>query len=137
MEKILEYKLNININENLPQMPPLHDYKVDEIKIENGTLIIVSNDVANHDDNSSDFVGFDANRVRVEFCFDGCVSRDCGDKCNAVNCNVIVSQHSPKKQIKEKNKYGYGQRSNCYDIREFISFYKDYNLNILHRHGLF
>ncbi|MCL2556213.1 MAG: hypothetical protein FWE03_04250 [Firmicutes bacterium] len=67
MEKNLEYNLNIGIGEKFPFLPVLHDYKVDEIKIEDKRLIIVSNDVANHDDDSSNFSGIKAKSVKVEF----------------------------------------------------------------------
>jgi len=67
MEKILEYNLNIGIDEKFSVMPVLHDYKVDEIKIESGRLVLISNDVANHYHDWPSLAGFKAKGVRVEY----------------------------------------------------------------------
>ena len=69
MEKALEFNLKVKIDNDLPQLPVLHDYKINEMKIENDTLIISSADVANHDDNSFVYTGFVAKTVQVEFIF--------------------------------------------------------------------
>ena len=121
MQKILEYNLNVDVNEKFPFMPVLHDCKVNEIRIEDNILIITSNDLQNHDEDSLVFAGFHAKKVQVEFVFE-----------EEIDCMVIVSVSSPKKQIRENHKYGYGKRSNCYDIREFITIYRDYRLEILY-----
>ncbi len=123
MEKVLEYKLKPEIKDGFPFMPVLHDYKVDEIRINNNVLIVVSNDLENHDDDSFDFTGFHAKKVRIEFIFENDV------KCEE-ECNVIVSQYFPKKQIRDRGN-GYGKRSNIYNINEFLNIYRDYNLEIL------
>ena len=121
MEKVFEFNLNVERGEPFPQMPVLHDCVIDEIFTRDGTLYITSADVANHDYDYSDVVGFCAEKVQIEFIFD-----------ESAECEVLVSKFFPKKQIKEKNKYGYGKRSNCYDIAEFTEIYKDYNLEMLY-----
>lgn len=120
MIKILDYGLKPDIADNLPQMPALHDYKVDKIEIENNVLIISSTDFT-HDYDYSDYTGFSPKKVLIEFIFE-----------NEVECSITVSRYFPKKQIREKNKYGHGKKSNCYDILEFIHIYTKYNLEILY-----
>ena len=113
MEKILEYNLKINLDEKLPSLPILHDYKIDEIKIENGKLIILSNDVAYHDDDSFAYTGIHAKSVCVEF------SLEYKDECDV---NMTILHRDSKKKWKKYRKY-YGN--------EFIGIYKDFNLEII------
>jgi|GEM_PF-3378864 len=79
MEKILEYKLNIGVDEKFSFMPVLHDYKVSEMKIEDKKIVLISNDVSNHDDDSSNFAGFKPKSVKVEFINDEYMQGQWGD----------------------------------------------------------
>ena len=106
MTKVLEYNLNINIDEKFPFLPVLHDNKIDEIKIENNTFVIISNDVANHDDDSSSFTGMKSKSVRVEF-----INNEFG-----TDMGVNVMFYGKKKS----NKYF----SYC---EEFIDTFKEYD----------
>ena len=111
MEKILDYNLNVKANEKLPSLPVLHDFRINEIKIENGALIVTSNDVANYDESTA-YVDFDAKSVRIEF------SLEDQDEC-AAKTTVLI--RNKKKWKKYQTFFG----------NEFVEIYKPQDLAIM------
>ncbi len=130
MEKVIKYNLDVQLNEKLPQLPALHDYAVDEIKVENGKIILTTTDFGNllktdgSEDNYSYVAGFAPKKAVVELHLcDNYYSDDLS------GCEVLVSRFYGRKQFKEKNKLKCdGKRTNCYKINDFITIYKDYHL---------
>ncbi len=122
MQKILTYDLGAK-DGTLPDIPWLHDYKLSDIQIESGKIKLTSKDFGSHDYDYSDITGFHPKKVTVEFL--------CGDTGEPAECNVYIVRFRPKKQFRENNKFGYGARVNCYDITEFVTFYKDYDMQFI------
>ena len=130
MEKVIKYNLDVQLNEKLPLLPVLHDYNVDEIKVENGKIILTTSDFGNllncdgSEDNYAYVAGFAPKKAVVELCVcDNWYLDDLSD------CEFLVSRFYGRKQFKEKNRLKCGgKRTNCYKINDFIKIYKDYRL---------
>ena len=121
MKKAFEYNLNVTLNENFLNMPALHDFEVEKIEFKDNLLTISSIDFKKHDYDYFDIVGFHPKKVIIEF-----ISKE------LLESNVTMSKYCPKKQIKEKEFDGFGKKSNCYDIEEFVKLSKKLKLEILY-----
>ena len=117
MKKIFCYNLNVHINESLPLLPAMHDYTVGEMIIENDKLKFITEDFIGHDYDYYDIAYFKPKKLSIEFC----------DLCDTTFF-VGVSRFYPKKQFREKHKNNFGRRVNIYQLKDFVKFYKEYDL---------
>jgi len=117
MKKVVKYKLNIKENECFPFLPVMHDNELKDIVYVDGSLKLIATNVDLHDDNSVQFVGFVPKTINIDI-----------ELLDGLDCEVIVSKFYSKKQINEKNNFGYGTKSNIYSILEFMEIKDNYNL---------
>ena len=95
----------------------MHDYTVGEMIIENDKLKFITEDFIGHDYDYYDIAYFKPKKLSIEFC----------DLCDTTFF-VGVSRFYPKKQFREKHKNNFGRRVNIYQLKDFVKFYKEYDL---------
>ena len=85
--------------------------------LKNDKLKFITEDFIGHDYDYYDIAYFKPKKLSIEFC----------DLCDTTFF-VGVSRFYPKKQFREKHKNNFGRRVNIYQLKDFVKFYKEYDL---------
>lgn len=115
MEKSITYNLKLNKEQSLPFLPQLHDYRISDIIIKKDSIVFKTDDFSNQYYDYSDIAGFKPVRAEAEFK-------------NTDSADVTVVRYYRRKQFKDRGKNGYGIRCNCYELKDFIEIWRDYDL---------